>query len=93
MISKGKGKTLLPNYDDWLSRSPRVKDLDKKIIVDDFSSELKLPEIMEFRTKYRIPPNVLLSLPGPEWRPSMPLKGWHCVFEDQLRGGITIAYT
>lgn len=37
---------------------------------------------------FNIPGEVVVKVPGPEWKASRPPVGWICVFEDQMKGGL-----
>lgn len=76
------------NVNDWVAREPLPMVHVPRIATSELISELREGELERLKVAFYIPEDVVVRVPGPDWKASRPPVGWLCVFEDQLKGGL-----
>ena len=59
-----------------------------EVATEDIVSRLEPSDLEKIRDLYHIPQNVVLVVPGLNWRASCPPVGWVCLYEGHLRAGL-----
>ena len=72
---------------DWVRRATPAQP-ESEVATENIVSRLEPSDLERIRTLYHIPQNVVLAVPGLNWRASCPPVGWVCLYEGQLKADL-----
>ena len=74
---------------DWVRRAA-PSEPEAEVATENIVSRLEPADLERIRIGYNIPQNVVLAVPGLNWRASCPPFGWVCLYEGHLKAGLRL---